>query len=178
MRSDLRDLILALDVSAVTFSRIRWNFFWALAYNVLGIPIAAGVFFPLLRIRLPPELASLAMALSSVSVVVSSLFLKRYQPKDLLNPKVTTRPQSLENSNMLQKQLATEVRSDVCCLCDQCQCCSVKGATENMEQISSLLAECPCHCANCRCRMLQRISEERDIEPAEGKEPASEPWYH
>jgi Cu+-exporting ATPase len=79
IRNDLRDLVTALDLSRATLRRIRINFVWALGYNLVGIPIAAGLFYPAVQIRLPPELAALAMALSSVSVICSSLWLKRYR---------------------------------------------------------------------------------------------------
>ena len=79
VKSDLRDVLLALDLSRATMRRIRLNFVWALGYNVIGLPIAAGVFYPAVQMRLPPELAALAMALSSVSVIMSSLLLKRYK---------------------------------------------------------------------------------------------------
>lgn len=88
MRSDLRDVVTAIDLSQKTFSRIKLNFFWALGYNSIGIPIAAGLAIPITQALagtsfvLPPALAGLAMAFSSVSVVTSSLLLKRYkQPK-------------------------------------------------------------------------------------------------
>jgi Cu+-exporting ATPase len=84
MRSDLRDLLTAIDVAKRTYRRIWINFGWAFGYNVLAIPVAAGVFFPVVRIGLPPWIAGLAMALSSVSVVLSSLALRHYSP-----PKVT-----------------------------------------------------------------------------------------
>jgi len=79
MKSNLTDVVTALDLARVTYSRIRHNFFWAFVYNCVGIPIAAGVFYPLVRITLPPAVAGAAMALSSVSVVLSSLWLKRYK---------------------------------------------------------------------------------------------------
>merc|ERR1711916_13375 len=79
IKSDLRDVVTALDLARVTYARIRHNFFWAFVYNCIGIPIAAGVFYPLVRITLPPAVAGAAMALSSVSVVLSSLWLKRYK---------------------------------------------------------------------------------------------------
>jgi len=79
VKSDLRDVLVALDLSRATLRRIRYNFMWALGYNLIGLPVAAGLFFPLVRKRLPPELAALAMALSSVSVICSSLWLKRYR---------------------------------------------------------------------------------------------------
>jgi Cu+-exporting ATPase len=79
VKSDLRDVLVALDLSRATMRRIRYNFMWALGYNLIGLPIAAGVFYPAFHLRLPPEVAALAMALSSVSVVISSLWLKRYK---------------------------------------------------------------------------------------------------
>lgn len=74
VKNDLRDVALALDLSKKTFNRIKQNLFWAFIYNVLGIPVAAGVFYTM-GLVLSPELAGLAMAFSSVSVVVSSLLL-------------------------------------------------------------------------------------------------------
>ncbi|KAJ0967188.1 hypothetical protein J5N97_024105 [Dioscorea zingiberensis] len=84
MKSNLEDVITAIDLSRKTFSRIRLNYLWALGYNIIGIPIAAGVLFPFIRFRLPPWLAGAAMAASSVSVVLCSLLLKNYKrPKEL-----------------------------------------------------------------------------------------------
>ena len=73
IKNDLRDVVTAIELSRATMRKIHQNFFWALGYNSLGIPIAA---LGLLR----PELAGAAMALSSVSVVTSSLLLRRFTP--------------------------------------------------------------------------------------------------
>ncbi|XP_039114071.1 LOW QUALITY PROTEIN: cation-transporting ATPase HMA5-like [Dioscorea cayenensis subsp. rotundata] len=85
MKNSLEDVITAIDLSRKTFSRIRWNYFFAVAYNLVAIPVAAGVFFPFTRLKLPPWLAGACMALSSVSVVCSSLLLRRYK-----KPRLTT----------------------------------------------------------------------------------------
>lgn len=76
VQNDLRGVVRALDISKKTFSRIKLNLFWALIYNVIGIPIAAGIFAGL-GLTLSPEIAALAMAFSSVSVVTSSLLLNK-----------------------------------------------------------------------------------------------------
>ncbi len=76
MRDDLMDVVRAISIGRATLSKIRQNLFWALAYNVLGIPVAAGL-LSRYGITLKPEYAGLAMAFSSVSVVVNSLLLKR-----------------------------------------------------------------------------------------------------
>ncbi|KAG6483227.1 copper-transporting ATPase HMA5-like [Zingiber officinale] len=84
MKSNLEDVITAIDLSRKTFFRIRMNYIWALGYNILGIPIAAGVVFPFTGFRLPPWIAGAAMAASSVSVVCCSLLLKNYtRPRKL-----------------------------------------------------------------------------------------------
>jgi len=76
MRNDLKDISKAIRLSRLTMNRIRLNMFWALFYNVLGIPIAAGVFYAWTGWLLSPMIAGTAMALSSVSVVTSSLLLR------------------------------------------------------------------------------------------------------
>lgn len=68
------------DLSNKVFARVKFNFGWSIVFNVIGIPIAAGVIYPYNNSRLSPVWASAAMALSSVSVVLSSLALKLYKP--------------------------------------------------------------------------------------------------
>ena len=77
LRGDLRSVPPALQLSRATMRTIRWNLFWAFIYNIIGIPIAAGVLYTFGGILLNPEFAAAAMALSSVSVVSNSLRLRR-----------------------------------------------------------------------------------------------------
>lgn len=79
MRDDLEDVLTAIDLSKKTFGRIKLNYFWAMGYNVVMIPVAAGVLYPATRMQIPPWTAGLAMAFSSVSVVCSSLLLRNYK---------------------------------------------------------------------------------------------------
>lgn len=80
MRDELTDVVSAVRLSKKVMSRIRQNLFWAFAYNSALIPVAAGALYPSFGIILKPELAGLAMAMSSVTVVTFSLMLKRYKP--------------------------------------------------------------------------------------------------
>ncbi len=82
MKSDLRDVATAIRLSRATVAKIKQNLFFALFYNVLGIPVAARL-FAAWGLTLRPELAGLAMALSSVSVVANALLLKRFRPRKL-----------------------------------------------------------------------------------------------
>jgi len=77
LRGDLRALVSAIRLSRAAMRTIRQNLFWAFVYNVIGIPVAAGVLYPVFGILLSPILASAAMAFSSVSVVTNSLRLRR-----------------------------------------------------------------------------------------------------
>lgn len=80
-RSDLNDVVTLLDLSSATIRNIKQNLFWALFYNSLGIPLAAGVFYTLLGWQLNPMFAAAAMSLSSIFVVGNSLRLRLFEPK-------------------------------------------------------------------------------------------------
>ena len=81
MRSDLMDVVRAIELSRATIRNIKQDLFWALFYNGIGIPLAAGVFFPLTGWQLSPRFCAAAMSLSSVCVVSNALRLKSFKPK-------------------------------------------------------------------------------------------------
>ena len=77
LKSNLTDILKTIDISKATLRKIRFNFCWALIYNVCMIPIAAGILYPWTHFSMPPFMAGLLMCLSSVSVVLNSLLIKR-----------------------------------------------------------------------------------------------------
>ena len=80
IKNDLRDVVTAIELSAYTLRKIKQNLFWAFAYNVAGIPIAAGVLYPFTGFLLNPVIAAAAMAFSSISVVLNALTMRLYTP--------------------------------------------------------------------------------------------------
>jgi Cu+-exporting ATPase len=81
IKNDLRDVVTAIELARETMSKIKQNMFFALFYNVIGIPIAARAFYQTFGLLLQPELAGLAMAFSSISVVTNSLLLRGFRPR-------------------------------------------------------------------------------------------------
>ncbi len=95
MRGDVRNVVSAINLSKKTYKKMITNLFWAFIYNIIGIPIAAGVLYGLTGSFLPPYLAAVFMAASSVSVVSNALLLKRFEPKT---------EQQLEEEKLLLEQ--------------------------------------------------------------------------
>ena len=80
IKDDIRDVVVALEVAKATMRKVKQNLFWAFVYNVLGIPLGAGLFYPLIALIISPELAGLLMAVSSVTVTLNTLLLKGFKP--------------------------------------------------------------------------------------------------
>jgi Cu+-exporting ATPase len=87
IKNDLRDAVTAIQLSRAVLRNIRQNLFWAFFYNMIGIPVAAGVFYTTFGWKLNPMFAAAAMSLSSVTVVTNALRLRSFRPKTLSVPK-------------------------------------------------------------------------------------------
>ncbi|MFH1759058.1 MAG: heavy metal translocating P-type ATPase [Patescibacteria group bacterium] len=83
IKDDLRDVVMAIDLSQYTLNKIKQNLFWAFFYNIVGIPLAAGILYPFTGWLLNPAIAAAAMAFSSVSVVLNALLMKRYESRTI-----------------------------------------------------------------------------------------------
>ncbi|MGG5254441.1 heavy metal translocating P-type ATPase [Neobacillus sp. SM06] len=80
IKDDIRDVVGAIEISKRTMRKVKENLFWAFIYNTIGIPLAAGLLYPFTGLVVSPELAALFMAVSSVSVTLNTLLLKRFNP--------------------------------------------------------------------------------------------------
>lgn len=109
MKSDLMDAVAAVELSKATIRNIKENLFWAFIYNMIGIPIAAGVFYPLLGWRLNPMFAAAAMSLSSVCVVTNALrlrfFRSRFREKFLPDIQSSTPSGSVSHTESHKSQI-------------------------------------------------------------------------
>ena len=85
MKSDLLDVVTAIQLSKATIRNIKQNLFWAFIYNIIGIPVAAGLFFLPFALKLNPMIGAFAMSFSSVFVVTNALRLRWFKPKYITN---------------------------------------------------------------------------------------------
>jgi len=107
MKSDLVDVVTTIQLSKAVMRNIKQNLFWAFIYNIVGIPIAAGLFYSLWGLTLNPMIAAAAMSLSSVSVVSNALRLRFFKPH--LNSLTTRTPLSTTQRNTsMQKVIHIE----------------------------------------------------------------------
>jgi len=133
----LAGVVTAIELSRATMRNIRENLFFALAYNAVGIPLAAGVLYPLFGIRLSPIIAAAAMALSSLSVVTNANRLRRWQPAPLPAAPPATMEPLVETGTG-----STEVTDPVCGMT-----VDPASAPEHRDTSSGTVWFCSAHCA-------------------------------
>ena len=118
MKSDLLDAVTAVELSKKVIRNIKQNLFWAFIYNIIGIPLAAGVWYPLFHLQLSPMFASAAMSLSSVCVVSNALRLKLFKPSYVQKAELPQEP-----GLMIEKEVPTMEKKIVIegMMCAHCQ---------------------------------------------------------
>lgn len=123
MKSDLGDAVIALQLSSATMKTIKQNLFWAFFYNSLGIPLAAGIFYPLFGIKLNPMFAAAAMSLSSFFVLTNAFKLRKFKPILKYNNK---------KGNIIRKEILIEGMT-----CGHCKA-NVEKVLANIEGVSNV----------------------------------------
>jgi P-type Cu+ transporter len=138
MRSDLMDAVGAYELSRATLRNIKENLFWALFYNAIGIPLAAGVFYPLLGWQLNPIFGAAAMSLSSVCVVSNALRLRFFKPKhksDIITAtQKTATPIETQES---EEETMTKILTIEGMMCEHCQA-RVEKALSDVKGVKSV----------------------------------------
>lgn len=163
MKNSLLDVNTAIDLSVSVIRNIKMNLFWAFFYNFLGIPVAAGVFYPLFGWLLSPMLGSAAMSLSSVCVVTNALRLRFFEPK-----KIDIKEETIiekEDTKMMKKTMIVDGM--------MCQNCvrHVKKALESIDGVVSVNVDLDSKTAE--IEMKQEIDDKifLDAVKEEGYEP-------
>ena len=127
MKNDLLDAVNAVHLSRRVMRNIKQNLFWAFFYNIIGIPIAAGVLYPAFGIKLSPMLGAAAMSLSSVCVVLNALRLRLFHPKRVEESVVIV---NHEQSNTINKRKSEEKKMKKVITVEGMSCMHCAGAVE------------------------------------------------
>ncbi len=137
IKNSLLDAITAIHLSKSVIKNIRENLFWAFFYNIIGIPLAAGLFFPLTGWTLNPMFAAAAMSLSSLTVVSNALRLRFFRPETekILMTKNTTSTMMKEEIKMIKKTIQIEGMS-----CAHCKA-RVENALQKVDGVSSVIVD-------------------------------------
>ena len=144
VKNDLTDIAGALRLSRSVITNIKENLFWAFFYNVLGIPLAAGVFYPWLGWQLNPMVAAAAMSMSSVFVVTNALRLRKFDPNKI-NKQETGMEKKIEIEGMMCAHCAGRVEAALAALPGESvrvdlagKCAFVSGPATNDELTAAI----------------------------------------
>lgn len=139
VKDDLLDVVLAVDLSKKVINNIKMNLFWAFFYNIIGIPVAAGVFYLGFGLKLNPMIAAAAMSLSSVCVVLNALRLKKFKNK--YTNKIEGNSVKNENPKEIQNKTRKENNMKIIKIegmhCNHCKM-SVEKALKNIDGIDNV----------------------------------------
>lgn len=147
IKNSLMDVVSAIQLSKATLRNIKQNLFWALIYNSIGIPLAAGLFIPLFGWRLNPMFGAFAMSLSSVSVVSNALRLRRFKPHKVNIPQQSTKKLTIdkgEDKMMVRKMIINGM------MCDHCKA-RVEKVLSEVEGVNSAVVTLDQKCADVTC---------------------------
>ena len=133
VKNSLLDLVKSIDLSRATIKTIKENLFWAFFYNVILIPLAAGVFYPKFGLKLNPMFAAFAMSLSSVFVCLNSLRLRRFKSSAIIKTNENIENGYLKENKM--KEVKTMIINVNGMSCNNCAK-HVKNALENIEGVN------------------------------------------
>lgn len=120
MKSDLLDVSTAIQLSKAVIRNIKQNLFWAFIYNIIGIPVAAGVFFIPFALKLNPMIGAFAMSFSSVFVVTNALRLRWFKPKHIFREENVAEDQTIieeKNKGVIQMEKTLNIEGMVCMNC-------------------------------------------------------------
>jgi len=156
MRSDLLDAVTTLRLSKAVMVNIKQNLFWAFFYNIIGIPLAAGVFYGVLGWKLNPMFAAAAMSFSSVTVVLNALRLLRFKPiisgSSTINQQVSNIQQSINTDKiMLEKTLQIKGMS--------CPHCSMR-VEKVLNAIDGIEAKVDLESNSAKLKLTREVSDE------------------
>ena len=155
MRSSLMDAVGAYELSRATMRNIKENLFWALFYNAIGIPLAAGVFYPLLGWQLSPIFGAAAMSLSSVCVVSNALRLRFFKPKHRSAAPARQAQSGNHNQAANPLETATNTTSE-----------PTEGDETTMSKTKTLTVE-GMSCQHCQNRVQQALAGVKGVKSAQ-----------
>ena len=163
MHSDLRDVPYAIKLSGEVVKKIKENLFWALFYNALCIPVAAGVFFVAFGLKLNPMIGALAMSFSSVFVLTNSLRLRLFNPKFKVEKEKVESYRDIEtvtvqtDEEIIKQEVIMEKTIDIeGMMCMHC----VKHVTEALDGIDGVKAEVSLENKNAKVSFTKDVSED------------------
>lgn len=140
IKNSLMDAVAAVELSKATIKNIKENLFWAFFYNVIGIPIAAGVFYPIFGLKLNPMIAAAAMSCSSIFVVSNALRLRNFKPKHRAEAVCTTNcPVNINSENNEKKEVMDMTKKTIMIEGMMCTHCTgrVEKALNEMDGVEA-----------------------------------------